>query len=102
MSRDTRIGEIPSPLPVAAGAGNVTVASQAGALLGYSARETAGAAASLRLHDGTASTGQWLALINLAANESVRDWFGPQGVGVASGIWLERVSGQCELTVFEG
>jgi hypothetical protein len=62
-------------------------------LMGYSFREDAGGTASFILRNGTSTAGTPLAYVTLAAGESVRDWFGPQGKVAAAGIFLDMVSG---------
>jgi hypothetical protein len=69
-------------------------------LVGFSARETTGTAGSVfNVRHGTSNAGALLATVSLGANESAREWFGPDGIAAASGIWLERVSGS---TTFVG
>lgn len=72
------------------------------ALVGWSVAETTGtAAAAFRLRDGTGTTSEVLARINLAANESDRDTFGQRGILVNTGnIWLEFISGSFEGVVY--
>lgn len=62
-------------------------------LVGYSFREDAGATASFVLRNGTGAGDTPLAYVTLAPNESVRDWFGPDGKIAAAGIYLDRISG---------
>lgn len=64
-------------------------------LIGFSARETTGTAGAVfNLRHGTSNAGALLATVSLGANESAREWWGPDGLAAAGGIWLERVSGQ--------
>lgn len=64
-------------------------------LVGFSARETTGTAGSVfNIRHGTSNAGTVLVTVSLGVNESSRAWFGPDGIAAASGIWLERVSGQ--------
>jgi hypothetical protein len=77
--------------------GNVTNAP--GRLLGFALRETAGAAAVVRLRD-VDGAGAILTTISLAPGESVRDWFGPGGLAVATRIYYEKVSGTIEGAVY--
>ena len=62
-------------------------------LMGFSARETAGAAAVFSIHNGTANGDPLLVTVSLAAGESAREWYGESGIASAAGIWLQRVSG---------
>ncbi len=86
-----------TPTASAAAATNVALVAGAQRLLGFSARETAGTAAVFRLRDGSAGT--IVSTVSLAASESVRDWFGPQGVACGTSVYLERVSGTTEVSV---
>lgn len=70
-------------------------------LLGWSIRETAGAGAAFRLHDGNNASTPVLANANFAANESIRDFWFPAGILVATGrIWLEVLSGSIEGVLY--
>lgn len=79
---------------------DVAATGAAGTLFGYSIHESAGAAANLVFRDGTNNSGGAVSYVSLSANESVRDWFGPQGIKITTGIWVERVTGTTELTVW--
>lgn len=85
---------------VASNTTDVAATGAAGTLFGYSIHETAAAAASLVIRDGASNAGGAISYISLASNESVRDWFGPQGIKITTGIWIERVTGTTELTVW--
>jgi hypothetical protein len=89
--------------PLASGTGNAQATSAAGRLLGFTIAETGGSAgATVRLYSGTDNTGVRLATVTLDINESVREWFGPQGIAVgASGVFVERVSGTSSVTVYQ-
>lgn len=64
-------------------------------LVGFSARETTGAAGAVfNIRHGTSNAGALLVTVSLGPNESTREWYGPDGIAAASGVWLERVSGQ--------
>lgn len=80
----------------------VAPADATGRLLGYAIRETTGsAAATVRFRSGTTVAGTPLgAGVTLAANESVREWFGPSGINVPTAIFLERIAGDTEVTVY--
>ena len=66
-------------------------------LMGYSVRETAGAVATLNIEHGTANSSPVMAAINLAAAGSAVQWFGPQGLNCASGVWIERLTGTTQV-----
>jgi hypothetical protein len=66
---------------------------------GLSIKETAGAAAVVTLHDGASAAAALLDVVNLNANESVRDNYSPP-VYVSSGqLWFEVVSGAVSAVV---
>lgn len=69
--------------------------------MGWSIRETTGSAtAAFRLRDGDVN-GEVIANANLAANESIRDLFAPNGVRVNTGrIYLQVLSGSIEGVVY--
>ena len=63
-------------------------------LVGFSSRETTGTAGAVfNLRHGTSAAGGLLATVSLGVGESAREWYGPDGLAAASGIYLERVSG---------
>lgn len=69
---------------------------------GFALRETAGAAAVVRIRDGGVITGDILDTVSLLANESAREWYGPQGIKGRSGLYVEIVSGTVEGSVRYG
>lgn len=70
-------------------------------LVGFSARETTGTAGSVfNIRHGTSNAGALLVTVSLGVNESAREWYGPDGLAAASGIWLERVSGTTSAVVY--
>jgi hypothetical protein len=73
-----------------------------GEFLGFTAAELAGSTASFRIHDGSAAgaTNALTSLITLSANQSVSDWYGPQGLAVANGVYLEMVAGRIEIVTY--
>jgi hypothetical protein len=75
-----------------------TLSYSAGALVGYSVREIAGAPAVFRLRDGseTGDPRNILQTVSLAARESARESFQPAGIGYDYGLYIEVVSGQIE------
>lgn len=67
-------------------------------LMGFSARETTGTGTAVfKIRNGTSNSDPLLVSVSLAAGESAREWYGPDGIASASGIWLERVSGTIEF-----
>jgi hypothetical protein len=68
-------------------------------LMGYSIRETAGAAATVSIEHGTANSAPIMGDETLAANGCVNRWFGPQGLPCASGIWVERAGGTTKVNL---
>ena len=69
-------------------------------LMGFSCQETAGAAATFSLHNGTSASDPATYVVSLAANESRGEWFGPDGIVSAGGIWLERLTGTTRFIGF--
>lgn len=93
--------------PVAAGAANANyqLSSVDARLLGFAVREATGvqgAEAVIELHAGTDASGDLIVPITLAGGESDRDWFGPNGITFAGGLYLVRVTGTVDGCVFLG
>lgn len=73
---------IPYPEPAASIIGGHVV------LYGYAIKEGTGAAgAELDIYDGQDNKGLLALPISLAAGQSVRDWFGPQGLHLRGGLF---------------
>ena len=93
-----------TPNTITSGTGDTAVvAATAGLrLMGFACQEDAGtpAAASFYLRHGDDATDPILIPVKLAASESRADWFGPDGIAAASGIYLDRVTGTTQVTVF--
>ena len=91
------------PVPIASGTGDLqAVAATAGLqLMGFSITEDAATAATarLRLHHGTANTDPELFDVTLAPGESAREFIS-EGIAVADGLYLDRVSGTTRLTLY--
>ncbi len=88
---------------VTVGGVNLRAMASAGTLLGFSLRETTGAAAALvYVRDGADAGGKLLSIVSLAAGESIRDWFGPGGLSVGAGVYLDVTAGQVEGAVYLG
>lgn len=71
-------------------------------LMGFSITEAAAAAAAaeVSLRHGTTATDPEIISVNLAADGSARDFFGPDGVAVPSGVFVDIVAGTAKLTLF--
>ena len=79
------------------------VPPMAGAVcMGFTCREAAAtaAAAAFVLRRGRTPLGVPIAYVNLAADESTRDWYGPNGIACDDGIYIDRESGTTEVAVF--
>lgn len=64
--------------------------------MGFSCREsTESARAVFNIRRGTSNAGAVMDTVTLEPGESAREWYGPDGIEAAAGIWLERVSGTC-------
>lgn len=70
-------------------------------VFGYAVEESTGAAiARIVLSEGAPSASFPAIPITLAANESVRDWFGPQGLHFRNGITVTVTAGAVDGSVF--
>lgn len=87
---------------IAAGTGDeVGIAAAAGLrLMGYSIKETAGAVATLLLRHGVVVGGAVMAAENFAAAGSETRWFGPQGIPISGGVFIERLTGTTAVTLW--
>lgn len=82
---------------------SAVVRSAASFYKGACVRETAGAAAAVRIYDNaSAASGTLLATISLPANGSHTDITPPGGVAAVNGIYWSVVSGTVEGTVRVG
>lgn len=71
-----------------------------GYYVGFTIRETAGAAAVVRIWDNaSAASGTLLDTIALAANQSIADALPGGGLRALNGIYVEKVSGAFEGSV---
>lgn len=69
-------------------------------LIGFSAVETAGAAASFSIQEGTSTDlTKELMGVTLTANESTRE-FPPDGIPCPGGIWVDRITGTTRITIY--
>lgn len=86
---------------VSSSSGSVSgvVATSSLRLVGVSIRENAGTAgtAEVVIRHGTTVSDPALLFYKLAANESTRDWMGPDGIACASGLYIQRVSGTTHI-----
>lgn len=70
-------------------------------LIGWAARETAGAAAGAKIvHGATGAGGTLVVPISLAANTSATGWYGPEGIAMASGISIDHIAGTLDVALF--
>jgi len=88
-------------VPVAlTGADQAAAAAGPGTYLGFAIRETAGAVATIRVYDNaSAASGTLLDTIELSANESAREYYGPDGLWFKSGVYVKIVAGTVEGSV---
>lgn len=82
-------------------AGTTTSVKNNAVYFGYSLRETAGVTAVVRIRTG-GSSGKILDTVALAANESARECYLPQGLMAEDGIYFEKVSGTVEGSIRHG
>lgn len=88
-------------LPFAATTTDLTLYTGNAVLLGWSFAETTNSAtASLTLNDGPDDTYPEIVRINLAINESTRDYPPGNGILIRTGIFLEILSGSVEGTIW--
>ena len=89
------------PLPVPADSADHQLTTAAGALFGYSLRETTGAAAAtVEVIDGGDNNARVLAEVVLGAGGSESVWMGPVGIEVGSGVRVHVVSGTVKGAVW--
>ena len=70
-------------------------------LMGYACRESAGVAAAFTIvHGATGAGGSSVVPVELAANGSDHEWFGPDGIDVASGISIDWIAGTVDVELF--
>jgi hypothetical protein len=78
--------------PVALTGTDQQVHSGRGGYVGFAVRETAAAAAVVRIYDGTSAAGVLLDQVTLAANGEARAHY-PGGLRFATGLFVDVVSG---------
>jgi hypothetical protein len=93
-----------SKVQLATGTADVQAYTGSGNLMGYSIMEDAGAPAvgTVILRDGIAATADIIAVVELGANGSTTQWFGPQGIPFNVGIYVDRVAGSCSGALYIG
>ena len=72
-------------------------------LMGFAARESAGSAAVATfdiVHGADADADDAIIPVELAANGSTYQWFGPQGIDVPDGISVLHGAGTFDVTIF--
>ena len=71
-------------------------------ILGYCVRESSGtpALANLTIRHGATNSDTVLAPITLLASTSLVAWFGPQGIPVPSGIYVDRTTGNSTVSLY--
>lgn len=82
---------------------DLAIAAAAGLrLVGFAARESASTAAVatfIILH-GTAADGTAVIPVELKADESTREWFGPEGIAVPNGVSIDWIAGTVDVHLF--
>lgn len=83
---------------------DAAVAAQAGLrLVGFAARESAGVAAVatfIIVHGATGAAGTAVVPVELAADGSTREWFGPDGIACPNGISIDWIAGTVDVHLF--
>lgn len=83
---------------------DAAVAAAAGLrLVGFACREMAGTAAVaafIIVHGATGAGGTAVVPVELAANESRSEWFGPEGIACPNGISIDWLAGAVDVHLF--
>ena len=72
-------------------------------LMGFSCRESnGGAVATFTIqHSATGAAGNIVVAVELLANSSLTQWFGPQGIDVATnGLSINHIAGEFDVTLY--
>jgi hypothetical protein len=71
------------------------VTASQGFLMGFSLRESAAspAVATAIIRDGTTATDPVVVMLELNGDQSATMWFGPDGIRINTGVFLDRVAG---------
>jgi len=88
---------------VAANVEPAVVAAAGLRLVGWSARESDGtpAVATFRIMNGiTVVEGTLLVPVELSANESAREWYGPEGIDASGGITIDHIAGTIDIVIY--
>lgn len=97
------VGDITITAVAAGTAGTQGVSATANMrLMGFVVRESAGtpAVATLNIRHGTTNSDTVLAPISLVASTTIPAWFGNMGIPCASGLYVDRVSGNTTVTFY--
>ena len=71
--------------------------------MGFAARESASSAAvaTFRIMAGNdVANGKVLIPVELSANQSTSDWFGPDGIEARDGLTIDFIAGEFDVTLF--
>ena len=103
--RSTGVGSLYTPTPCTASTGSYAVASGYGSFLGAHVSEQQGSTCGVRFWDGASqnlalAVSQLTSIIEVGPSSGQLFWLGPQGVAVASQVYLERVYGKSEVVVY--
>lgn len=83
---------------------DAAVAAQAGLrLVGFACRESAATAAVatfIIVHGATGAAGTAVVPVELAADGSTREWFGPDGIACPNGISIDWIAGTVDVHLF--
>lgn len=91
---DVEVWEPVRSVPVPATSTSRNIIKTAGALIGWSLRETTGsAAASVDIYDGNTNEGTKVASMAMASGGDDHIYMGPFGIPVRTGLYLDVVSG---------
>lgn len=89
-------------IPTAGTTADEAVTASQGFLMGFSLRESAASAAvaTALIRDGTTATDPIVVVLELNGDQSATMWFGPDGIRINSGIYLDRVAGTITGAVY--
>jgi hypothetical protein len=92
---------VPVGLGGALGTGTLRPITSAATLMGWHLKEsTGGAPATVNLHDGGDAGAPQILQVGVAAGATDSQWFGPGGVSLSEGLFLEIVTGALVGAVF--
>jgi hypothetical protein len=69
-------------------------------LMGFSLRDTAGGVASVLLKHGTGTGDPLIGAASVPANSAHQQWFGPNGIAVPDGVFVDRTAGTSHLVLY--